>query len=61
MHSINIGLIVVHLFVCVRFNLFLYILLIILVSFHWSSLGKVLCSPDNHQASHIMCKGDYIV
>ena len=54
-HSISDGLILALLFVCVRFNLFLYMLLSIIVPFHWPLLGEVLCSPDNHFLSHLIC------
>ena len=60
-HSISDGLTVTHLFVCMKFNLFLYILLSLLVSFHWSLLGKALCCPDNHPVSHLMCNSAYIM
>ena len=41
-------------------NLFLYILLSILVSFHWPLVGEVLCNPDNCLVSHLMYHCDYI-
>ena len=42
--SISDGLIVICLYVCMKFDFFLYILLHILVSFNCPLLGKALCS-----------------
>ena len=53
-YSISDGSIVTHLFVCMEFNLFLYMMLIILVSLYWPSLGEDLDSPDSHLASCFM-------
>ena len=45
-HSISDGLTLVCLFVCMEFNLFLYIVLNIVLSFHWPLMSEAFCSPD---------------
>ena len=60
MHSISGGLTVMHLLVSMEFHLFSYMLLSILVSFHWSLQGEALYSPDNCLASYLIYGCHYI-
>ena len=50
-HSISEGLIVMHLIVCMEFNLFVYILLDMHMSCHWPLLVEALHNLDSHVAS----------